>query len=86
MLSLHIDKNRVYIASTERPEICESHEAIIMVTSSTISERDRFFAHYTKSNNCIPGSEFAGNIVEIGSNVNKFDINDLVINLSLIHI
>tara|TARA_Y100001936_G_scaffold60222_1_gene59372 strand:+ start:11859 stop:12788 length:930 start_codon:yes stop_codon:yes gene_type:complete len=84
MLSLHIDKNRVYIASTERPEICESHEAIIMVTSSTISERDRFFAHYTKSNNCIPGSEFAGNIVEIGSNVNKFDINDLVINNSKI--
>ena len=84
MLSLHIDKNRVYIGSNERPEICESHEAIIMVTSSTISERDRFFAHYTKSNNCIPGSEFAGNIVEIGSNVNKFDINDLVINNSKI--
>ena len=36
MLSLHIDKNRVSISSTERPEICESHEAIIMVTSSTI--------------------------------------------------
>jgi threonine dehydrogenase-like Zn-dependent dehydrogenase len=84
MLSLNIEKNKLKIINIKRPEIYESHEAIIMVTSSTISERDRFFEYYTKPINYVPGSEFAGHVVEIGSDVNKFDINDLVINNSKI--
>tara|TARA_Y100001970_G_scaffold60968_3_gene77671 strand:+ start:6008 stop:6937 length:930 start_codon:yes stop_codon:yes gene_type:complete len=84
MLSLNIEKNKIKIINIQRPEIYESHEAIIMVTSSTISERDRFFEYYAKPINYVPGSEFAGHIVEIGSDVNKFDIDDLVINNSKI--
>ncbi|MFL2664561.1 MAG: alcohol dehydrogenase catalytic domain-containing protein [Dehalococcoidia bacterium] len=82
MLSINIVENSVKIIEVERPEIHLSHEAIVMVTTTTISERDRFFQNNPNSISFIPGSEFAGYIVETGSDVNKFDINDLVINNS----
>ncbi|MBA31116.1 MAG: hypothetical protein CL748_01095 [Chloroflexi bacterium] len=82
MLCINIIKNNVNIIEAERPEINQAHEAIVMVTTTTISERDRFFQINSKSSSFVPGSEFAGYIVEIGSDVSKFDINDLVINNS----
>ncbi|MGY8880226.1 MAG: alcohol dehydrogenase catalytic domain-containing protein, partial [Dehalococcoidia bacterium] len=71
---------RVEIIEIPRPALREPTDAIVLVTTAAIGPWDieRFFSVGQES--VVPGGEFAGLVVETGSEVTTVELDDLVSN------
>ena len=71
---------RVEIIEIPRPDLREPTDAIVLVTTAAIGPWDieRFFS--VGEDSAVPGGEFAGLVVETGSDVSTVELDDLVSN------
>ncbi|MDE0593327.1 MAG: hypothetical protein OSB68_08880 [Dehalococcoidia bacterium] len=71
---------RVEIIEIPRPALREPTDAIVLVTTAAIGPWDieRFFS--VGEDSVVPGGEFAGLVVETGSDVSTVELDDLVSN------
>ncbi|MBT4143191.1 MAG: hypothetical protein HOE50_08635 [Chloroflexi bacterium] len=71
---------RVEIIEIPRPGLRETTDAIVLVTTASIGPWDieHFFSAGEEA--VVPGGEFAGIVVETGSDVSRIDLDDLVSN------
>ncbi|MBT4340664.1 MAG: hypothetical protein HOD62_01145, partial [Chloroflexi bacterium] len=71
---------RVEIIEIPRPALRETTDAIVLVTTASIGPWDieHFFSAGEEA--VVPGGEFAGIVVETGSDVSRIDLDDLVSN------
>ena len=74
------DYGRVEIIEIPRPSLREPTDAIVLVTTAAIGPWDveHFFSAGEES--VVPGGEFAGLVVETGSDVSTVELDDLVTN------
>ncbi len=72
---------KVELVERQRPSVIDPDDAVVMVTTAAIGPWDvaRQTTPSTHNSQSVPGSEFAGTVHEIGSNVANFDLGDLVI-------
>lgn len=69
---------QISIDDIDRPVVEDSTDAILMVTTSSISHWD-VACYQNGVEGAIPGAELAGIVVEIGPNVKTVDIDDLAV-------
>ncbi|HCI86994.1 MAG TPA: hypothetical protein DHV68_09130 [Dehalococcoidia bacterium] len=70
----------VEIVDIPRPSLIEPSDAIVLVTTAAIGPWDIERFESIGSEQVVPGGEFAGIIVEIGSEVRTVELDDLVCN------
>lgn len=70
----------VELQDVPRPSLREDTDAIVLVTTAAIGPWDIDRYESTSTAPVIPGGEFSGIIVEIGSKVANFELDDLVSN------
>ncbi|MEX0761636.1 MAG: alcohol dehydrogenase catalytic domain-containing protein [Dehalococcoidia bacterium] len=72
---------KVELVERPRPSVIDPDDAVVMVTTAAIAPWDvaRQTGPGTHQGRLVPGTEFAGTVHEIGSNVAHFDLGDLVI-------
>ena len=71
---------KVELQDVPRPALRKDTDAIVLVTTAAIGPWDVDRYESTSTSPVIPGGEFAGIIVEIGSKVLNFELDDLVSN------
>src|SRR5690349_2677362 len=77
-----IDKKKVRVETVPDPQILNTHDAIVRVTSSAICGSDLHLYNGfipTMESGDVLGHEFMGEVVEVGSNVRKLKVGDRVV-------
>ena len=74
------ESGRVDVIQLPRPTLLEPGDAIVLVTTTAIGPWDIDSFLNASGNNVIPGSEFAGLVVETGHEVVEIQIDDVVAN------